>query len=127
MQRWDNSNAEPSGSRANVESVFISPTDLLWNDVASPFAVKTVRAVMCSIDPVYHKVSTNGVYYKLYFLPNNELIDAFSTQRMCEIRGGNLTMTYKPPDFKAKQHIIKSQIGNTDALLWVAGTKAITE
>jgi hypothetical protein len=122
-QRWD-SPYQPDGDGIYVEAVFQKP-DLLWNDLASPFGNTTQRAVMCSIDPVYHQ-SSNGKFYKVYYEPNGGLINAINAQKICEKRGGTLAITYNPTDYNATAHI-RQQILNTDTELWIAGTDAINE
>jgi hypothetical protein len=97
---------------------------MFWDDAASPFLYPSSRAVMCSIDPVYHKAS-NGKYYKLYYVPNGGSINQVDAQQMCKKRGGNLAMTYKPTDFEAIQHI--TQTLNQYNPVWIAGTDAVTE
>jgi hypothetical protein len=101
---------------------------MLWNDIPNPLSGDSPRVVLCSIDPVYHRAS-NGKYYKINFVPNGGYVTAGDAQQMCERRGGNLAMTYKPTDFKAMPHI--HQILSTDTCsrqaVWVAGTDEVTE
>jgi hypothetical protein len=52
------------------------------------------------------------------------MINASYVQQMCEKRGGNLAMTYKPADFDAITHIRQQLVNTAGTHVWIAGTEA---